>query len=103
MESWKFFRNFLNRCVMLSPQKSHRLEILKMQQRVVGSLLCLLMLIVPASAASAQGAPAAYGMSVGLDNAKKVANAAIAEARKNMLTMAIAVVDTAGNLVYFEK
>jgi glc operon protein GlcG len=33
----------------------------------------------------------------------EVATAALAEARKNNFTMAIAVVDTAGNLVYFEK
>jgi glc operon protein GlcG len=54
--------------------------------------------------AHAQTAPApAYGMSLGAESAKKVAAAAIAEARKNNFTMAIAVVDTAGNLVYFEK
>jgi uncharacterized protein GlcG (DUF336 family) len=32
-----------------------------------------------------------------------VAAAAVAEARKNQWTMAIAIVDTAGDLVYFEK
>jgi uncharacterized protein GlcG (DUF336 family) len=42
-------------------------------------------------------------MPIGLENARKVATAAVAEARKNNFTMAIAVVDTAGNLVYFEK
>ena len=44
-----------------------------------------------------------YGMSIGLDGAKKAAAAAAAEARKNNWTMAIAIVDTAGNLLYFEK
>jgi uncharacterized protein GlcG (DUF336 family) len=44
-----------------------------------------------------------YGLSIGIDSAKKVAAAAAAEARRNNLTMAIAVVDTWGNLVYFEK
>jgi uncharacterized protein GlcG (DUF336 family) len=52
---------------------------------------------------AAQAPPPAYGMSVTIDNAKKAAAAAVAEARKNNLTMAIAVVDTAGMLVYFEK
>jgi uncharacterized protein GlcG (DUF336 family) len=52
---------------------------------------------------TAQTAPPAYGMSIGIDNAKKVAAAAVAEARKNNWTMAFAVLDTAGNLVYFEK
>ena len=35
--------------------------------------------------------------------AKKAAAAALAEARKNNWTMAAAIVDTAGDLVYFEK
>ncbi len=44
-----------------------------------------------------------YGPSITADVAKTVAAPAIAEARKNNWTMAIAVVDTAGELVYFEK
>ena len=44
-----------------------------------------------------------YGQSINLDNAKKVAAPAIAEARKNNWTMVVAIVDTAGDLVYFEK
>jgi uncharacterized protein GlcG (DUF336 family) len=51
-------------------------------------------------------APAAnvpYGISISPDNAKKIAAAAIAEARKNNWAMAVAVVDTAGILVYFER
>ncbi len=44
-----------------------------------------------------------YGSAVQLDAAKRAAAAAIAEARKNAWTMAVAVVDTAGDLVYFEK
>ena len=47
--------------------------------------------------------PIAYGPPISLDNAKKVAAAAIAEARKNNWTMAVAIVDPAGILVYFEK
>jgi uncharacterized protein GlcG (DUF336 family) len=38
-----------------------------------------------------------------VDVAKKAAAAAVAEARKNNFTMAIAVVDPNGTLVYFEK
>jgi uncharacterized protein GlcG (DUF336 family) len=64
----------------------------------------LLAVQIAASISHAQTAPApAYGTPIGVDNAKKVAAAAIAEARKNNFTMAIAVVDTAGNLIYFEK
>jgi uncharacterized protein GlcG (DUF336 family) len=44
-----------------------------------------------------------YGPSILSDAAKKVAAAAIAEAKKNNFTMAIAVVDPNGFLVYFEK
>jgi uncharacterized protein GlcG (DUF336 family) len=43
------------------------------------------------------------GNAVSLDAAKKTAAAASAEARKNNWFMAIAVVDPAGTLVYFEK
>lgn len=45
----------------------------------------------------------AYGAPVNLESAKKAAASAIAEARENNWTMAFAVVDPAGNLVYFEK
>jgi uncharacterized protein GlcG (DUF336 family) len=52
-------------------------------------------------------APSSYlipiGPSIGLDAAKKVAAAASAEARKNGWLMAIAIVDPAGTLVYYEK
>jgi len=44
-----------------------------------------------------------YGSAIQLEPAKRAATAAIAEARKNGWTMAVAVVDTAGDLVYFEK
>jgi uncharacterized protein GlcG (DUF336 family) len=43
-----------------------------------------------------------YGPSINLDNAKKVAAAALAEVRKNNWTMAVAVVDGNGDLVYYE-
>lgn len=44
-----------------------------------------------------------YGISISADSAKKLAAAAIAEARKNNWAMAVAVVDTGGYLVYFER
>ena len=44
-----------------------------------------------------------YGVPVSADTAKKIAAAAIAEARKNNWAMALAVVDTGGYLVYFER
>jgi glc operon protein GlcG len=44
-----------------------------------------------------------YGLAISTENAKSAAAAAIAEARKNNWKMAVAVVDTGGYLVYFEK
>ena len=44
-----------------------------------------------------------YGPNINLETAKKIAAPAMAEARKNNWQMAIAIVDTAGDLVYFEK
>ena len=44
-----------------------------------------------------------YGPSISVENAKKIAPAAIAEAKKNNWTMAVAIVDTHGELVYFER
>jgi glc operon protein GlcG len=44
-----------------------------------------------------------YGPPITLENAKKVVALALAEARKNNWTMAAAIVDAGGNLVYFEK
>jgi glc operon protein GlcG len=52
--------------------------------------------------ASAQ-MPNPYGAPITLESAKKAAAAALAEARKNNWTMAAAVTDAAGYLVYFEK
>ena len=53
--------------------------------------------------ASAQMMPNPYGMPVNLETAKKVADAAVAESVKRGFKMAVAVVDTNGDLVYFEK
>ena len=45
----------------------------------------------------------AYGSPISTDQAKKVVAAALAEARANNWTMAAAIVDPGGILVYFEK
>lgn len=44
-----------------------------------------------------------YGLPISTESAKNVAAAAVAEADKNGLNDAIAIVDTGGSLVYFEK
>jgi len=47
--------------------------------------------------------PNPYGAPVSLENAKKAAAPALAEAAKNNWNMAVAIVDPSGNLVYYEK
>ena len=67
-----------------------------------GRFIGVLAVALSAATASAQ-LPNPYGASITGENAKKVAAAALAEARKNNWNMAAAVVDPAGDLVYFEK
>lgn len=73
-----------------------------MEKSLLISVLGLILLIVMGQDALAQ-MPNVYGLSINLETAKKIATSAIAEARKNNWTMAIAITDTGGNLVYFEK
>ncbi len=47
--------------------------------------------------------PNPYGAPISLENAKKAAAPALAEAEKNHWNMAVAIVDPSGNLVYYEK
>lgn len=68
------------------------------------TLKCLSALLLVLTASSVLGQmPNPYGAPVGLESAKKAAAAAVAEARKNNWTMAVAITDAAGDLVYFEK
>lgn len=55
------------------------------------------------SPAIAQQMPNPYGAPVSLENAKKTAEGAAAEAHKNNWTIAIAIVNPDGGLIYFEK
>jgi uncharacterized protein GlcG (DUF336 family) len=47
--------------------------------------------------------PNPYGLSITVDDAKKAAAPALAEATKNNWKVAVAIVDPAGTLVYYEK
>ncbi len=47
--------------------------------------------------------PNPYGMPITLEDAKKAAAPALAEAAKNKWAIAVAIVDPSGNLVYYEK
>jgi uncharacterized protein GlcG (DUF336 family) len=71
-----------------------------MSVRAIAGAALVALMAVFSSGAMAQ---APYGMNVSVDVAKKAAAGALAEARKNSWFMAVAVTDTAGQLVYFER
>jgi glc operon protein GlcG len=73
-----------------------------MRKCILISVLSLILSISFGWGAFAQ-MPSAYGPPINLEAAKKAAASAIAEARKNNWTMAVAIIDISGNLVYFEK
>lgn len=66
---------------------------------IVLGVLCLCS--VPRSAHAQL--PNGYGAGISVETARKVAAAAIAEGKKNGWTVAAAIVDTAGDLVFFER
>ncbi len=70
---------------------------------IAKSLALMIMVLVLFAGRAAAQAPNPYGAPVSVDVAKKAAAAAIAEARKNNWNMAVAVTDTGGQLVYFER
>ena len=69
---------------------------------VVRTIVALLFVPCVLAGALAQ-MPNPYGLSISLENAKKATIPALAEATKNNWSMAVAIVDPAGNLVYYEK
>lgn len=72
-----------------------------MARIAVKFLLCLI--LITSVAMEAQMLPNPYGPPISVEAAKKAAAAALAEAVKNHWTMAVAVVDPSGTLVYYEK
>ena len=59
--------------------------------------------VVSVSSGFSQQPPPPYGAPMSLDAAKKVMAAAEAEAKKNNTPMAIAILDTTGSLLMFQK
>ena len=74
-----------------------------MTTRSIASIIAAAALCALASAAQAQAAAPQYGANVNHEQARTAIAAAVADARKQNLPMAIAVVDTAGQLVAFER
>ncbi len=68
----------------------------------LAAVLCVAALFT-AGSALAQQMPNPYGQNINLVTAKKVATAAAAKAVEMKLNMVIAIVDTGGQLVYFER
>jgi glc operon protein GlcG len=69
---------------------------------VVRSISAMVFMLCALATALAQ-MPNPYGMPIGLENARKAAAPALAEAAKNNWNVAVAIVDPGGNLVYYEK
>ena len=69
----------------------------------LGSALAFAGAAVAQQPATPSAAPADYGPPITNDQAKAVASAAFAEAKKNNWRMAFTIVGPAGELVYFEK
>jgi glc operon protein GlcG len=69
----------------------------------IGSALGSAALAQQPAPAAAPAPPAEYGQSITNEQAKAVAAAAVAEAKKNNWRMAFAIVGSGGELVYFEK
>lgn len=63
----------------------------------------LSLILITSLRMEAQMLPNPYGPPISLEAAKKAAAAALAEAVKNHWTMAVAVVDPNGTLIYYEK
>jgi uncharacterized protein GlcG (DUF336 family) len=81
-----------------------------MQTLTLKLLVVCGVLMLGAAAAAQQVAPTppmppttSYGPPITLDQAKKVADAAMAEATKRNMKMAIAIVEPSGDLVYFRR
>lgn len=80
-------------------------------QKVALTSLAVALTILSGTAGNAQQSvpaaplppPAVYGAAITLDQAKKAADAAEAEAKKRNMKMVIAIVEPSGDLVYFRK
>jgi len=69
---------------------------------VLGLVMSMFVPVVVPHRAFAQ-LPNGYGPAISVETARKVAAAAVAEGKKNNWSVAVAIVDTAGELVFFER
>ena len=74
-----------------------------MRSFVMSLAACAALAIATSAQAQQPPAPPAYGEAINIEQAKKVAAAAVAEAKKNNWGMCVSVVAPSGDLVYFER
>ena len=74
-----------------------------MSRKSLVKILVALLVVFGALGSAVAQMPNPYGPAINLENAKKAAAPAVAEAAKNNWTVAVAIVGPAGNLIYYEK
>jgi glc operon protein GlcG len=74
-----------------------------MSRKSVVKMLVVLLVVCGAFGSAVAQMPNPYGLAISVENAKKAAAPALAEAAKNNWRVAVAIVDPSGNLVYYEK
>jgi glc operon protein GlcG len=74
-----------------------------MSWKNVMKMLVFLAVVFGALGSAVAQMPNPYGLPITLENAKKAAAPALAEAAKNNWRVAVAIVDPSGNLIYYEK
>jgi len=68
----------------------------------IAQVLCILACTAAAAQAAEQRRPD-YGPDIGIEAARKIAAATLAECAKNKWNVAVAIVNTHGSLVYYER
>jgi glc operon protein GlcG len=74
-----------------------------MKRKSIVKILVVLLVIFSALTSTVAQMPNPYGQPISLENARKAAALALAEAAKNNWTVAVAIVGPAGNLIFYEK
>jgi len=74
-----------------------------MSRKSMVKIVVVLCVVLGALGTALAQMPNPYGPAISLENARKAAAPALAEAAKNNWTMAVAIVGPAGTLIYYEK
>ena len=74
-----------------------------MSKKTVVRMVVAVMIAVGGLASAGAQMPNPYGTAISLENAKKAAAPALAEAAKNNWNVAVAIVGPGGTLIYYEK